>query len=59
VQPSRAAPADLAARANRTPPRELGAAQDRLGNDPGTELGVVRAELAKIALLRLGKALTS
>lgn len=37
----------------------LQAAQDRLANDPDSELRVVGAELAKIALLRLRKALTS
>ena len=37
----------------------LGAAQDRLGNDPDTEIAVVGTELAKIALLRLSKALAS
>ncbi len=40
-------------------PQILQAAQDRLRNDPDTELGVAGVELAKIALLRLGKALTS
>ncbi len=39
-------------------PQILQAAQNRLGNDPDTELGVVGAELAKIALLRLRRALT-
>ncbi len=38
-------------------PQILQAAQHRLRNDPDTELGVVGAELAKIALLRLEKAL--
>ena len=34
----------------------LTALRERLGNDPDTEQGVVRAELAKIVDLRLGKA---
>jgi len=37
----------------------LGALRQRLGNDPDTEQGVVRAELAKIVDLRLGKAFAS
>jgi 2-oxo-4-hydroxy-4-carboxy-5-ureidoimidazoline decarboxylase len=37
----------------------LTALRERLGNDPDTERGVVRAELAKIVDLRLGKAFAS
>lgn len=37
----------------------LHALRERLGNDPETERGVVRAELAKIVDLRLGKAFGS
>lgn len=37
----------------------LTALRERLGNDPDTEQGVVRGELAKIVDLRLGKAFAS
>jgi 2-oxo-4-hydroxy-4-carboxy-5-ureidoimidazoline decarboxylase len=37
----------------------LAALRERLGNDPDAERGVVRAELAKIVDLRLGKAFAS
>lgn len=37
----------------------LAALRERLGNDPDTERDVVRAELAKIVDLRLGKAFAS
>ena len=43
----------LVAAAGRSAEELLGLLEARLGNDPGTELGVVRRELARITRLRL------
>lgn len=43
----------LVAAAGRSAPELVGLLQDRLGNDPAAELGVVRRELARITRLRL------
>jgi len=44
--------------AGRTGPELLDLLEQRLGNDPGTELAVTRAQLAEIALLRLAGLVT-
>jgi 2-oxo-4-hydroxy-4-carboxy-5-ureidoimidazoline decarboxylase len=44
--------------AGRTGPELLALLDERLGNDPGTELAVTRQQLAEIALLRLAGVVT-